>query len=52
VVGTRQHRIVLVEDQRKTGIDRYTLKKYYSRKITTVRLRLDALAATKCAAGA
>jgi hypothetical protein len=33
VVGTRQHRFVLVEDQRKSGIDRYTLKKYFSRKI-------------------
>jgi len=33
VVGTRQHRIVLVEDLNKSGIDRYTLKKYLSRKI-------------------
>ena len=33
VVGTRQHRIVLVEDRRKNGIDRYTLKKYFSHKI-------------------
>ena len=33
VVGTRQHRFVLVEDQRQNGIDRYTLKKYFSRKI-------------------
>jgi len=32
VVGTRQHRVVLVEDRRKSGIDRYTLKKYFSRK--------------------
>lgn len=32
VVGTRQHRVVLVEDRRKNGIDRYTLKKYYSCK--------------------
>ena len=33
VVGTRQHRIVLVEDQSKNGIDRYTLKKYLSHKV-------------------
>ena len=33
VVGTRQHRIVLVEDRRKSGIDRYTLKKYFSKKV-------------------
>ena len=33
VVGSRQHRLVLVEDRRKSGIDRYTLKKYFSRKI-------------------
>src|SRR6266853_4379494 len=33
VVGTRQDRIVLVEDQSKIGGDRYTLKKYHSRKI-------------------
>jgi hypothetical protein len=32
VVGTRQHRIVLVEDRSKSGMDRYTLKKYFSRK--------------------
>lgn len=29
--GTRQDRIVLVEDQGKSGIERYTLKKYHSR---------------------
>jgi hypothetical protein len=33
VVGTRQHRFVLVEDRRRNGMDRYTLKKYFSRKI-------------------
>jgi hypothetical protein len=33
VVGTRQDRIVLVEDQNKIGVHRYTLKKYRSRKI-------------------
>ena len=33
VVGTRQDRIVLVEDQSNIGGDRYTLKKYHSRKI-------------------
>jgi peptidase S24-like protein len=32
VVGTRQDRIVLVEDQSSIGLDRYTLKKYFSRK--------------------
>jgi hypothetical protein len=32
VVGTRQNRIVLVEDQSSTGLNRYTLKKYFSRK--------------------
>ncbi len=31
-VGTRQDRIVLVEDQSKIGVDRYTLKKYHSTK--------------------
>ena len=35
VVGTRQHRFVLVEDRSKNGIDRYTLKKYFSRKINS-----------------
>jgi phage repressor protein C with HTH and peptisase S24 domain len=30
VVGTRQDRIVLVEDQSKIGGDRYTLKKGHS----------------------
>jgi hypothetical protein len=29
--GTRQDRIVLVEDQSKPGIERYTLKRYHSR---------------------
>lgn len=33
VVGTRQNRIVLVEDQSNIGLNRYTLKKYFSRKI-------------------
>lgn len=33
VVGTRQNRIVLVEDQSSIGLNRYTLKKYFSRKI-------------------
>jgi uncharacterized protein len=33
VVGTRQDRFVLVEDQSKIGVDRYTLKKYRSRKV-------------------
>ena len=33
VVGTRQDRIVLVEDQSSIGLNRYTLKKYFSRKI-------------------
>ena len=33
VVGTRQDRIVLVEDRSKIGVHRYTLKKYHSRKI-------------------
>lgn len=33
VVGTRQDRIVLVEDRSKIGVDRYTLKKYHSRRI-------------------
>jgi hypothetical protein len=33
VVGTRQDRIVLVEHQSKSGVNRYTLKKYHSRKI-------------------
>lgn len=33
VVGTRQDRIVLVEDQSKPGINRYTLKKYHSRRV-------------------
>src|SRR5260370_39422596 len=33
VVGTRQDRIVLVEDQSNIGGDRYTLKKDHSRKI-------------------
>jgi hypothetical protein len=30
VVGTRQHRVVLVEDRSQSGSDRYTLKKYFS----------------------
>ena len=29
VFGTRPHRLVLVEDRRKSGIDRYTLKKVF-----------------------
>jgi hypothetical protein len=33
VVGTRQHRFVLVKDRHNNGIERYTLKKYSSRKI-------------------
>ena len=33
VIGTRRHRYVLVEDQSKIGGDRYTLKRYESRKI-------------------
>ncbi len=33
VVGTRQDRIVLVEDQGRIGVDRYTLKKYHSQKV-------------------
>jgi hypothetical protein len=33
VVGTRQDRIVLAEDQSKMGGDRYTLKKYHASKI-------------------
>src|SRR5260370_42181214 len=32
-VGTRQDHIVLVEDQSKISGDRYTLKKYHSRKM-------------------
>jgi phage repressor protein C with HTH and peptisase S24 domain len=32
VVGTRQDRIVLVEDRGETGGERYTLKKYHSLK--------------------
>ena len=32
VVGTRQDRIVRVEDLTKFGIDRYSLKKYHSEK--------------------
>jgi hypothetical protein len=32
VVGTRQHRLVLVEDRRQRGDDQYTLKKYFSHK--------------------
>jgi hypothetical protein len=35
VFGTRQHRVVLVEEQSKTGVARYTLKKYFSRKISS-----------------
>lgn len=31
-VGSRQHRLVLVEDRRESGIYRYTLKKYESKK--------------------
>jgi hypothetical protein len=33
VGGSRQDRNVLVEDQSKIGGDRYTLKKYHSRKV-------------------
>lgn len=33
VVGTRQDRLVLVEEQGKIGGDRYTLKKYHARKV-------------------
>jgi phage repressor protein C with HTH and peptisase S24 domain len=33
VVGTRHDRFVLVEDQSKISGDRYTLKKYHSRKM-------------------
>ncbi len=33
VVGTRRDRLVLVEDRTNPGGDRYTLKKYRSRKI-------------------
>ena len=32
VVGTREDRIVLVEDQSEVGVERYTLKKYRSHK--------------------
>ncbi len=32
VVGTRQNRLVLVEDRNTIGTDRHTLKKYYSKK--------------------
>jgi phage repressor protein C with HTH and peptisase S24 domain len=35
VVGTRQHRFVLVEDRSKNDIARYTLKKYFNRKINS-----------------
>jgi hypothetical protein len=36
VVGARQDRIVLVEDQNKIGGDRYTLKKFHSGKIYSI----------------
>lgn len=32
-IGTRQHRYVLAENRSQNGIDRYTMKRYFSRKI-------------------
>ena len=42
VVGTRQHRLVLVEDQVESGLERYTLKKYESKKIFCLGWNLGA----------